>query len=299
MAPVVNMDSASKMFDGRPVLRNVTLTIRQGEFVSLIGRSGCGKSTLLRMIAGLVPPDSGRIDVSGEYAFGFQDARLVPWLKVWDNITLGIDTRRKFRKEAALLALRHVQLPDMADVLPHTLSGGQMQRVSLARALVRQPNLLLLDEPFGALDALTRWDMQDLLLRLRNEHGFATIMVTHDIGEALRLSDRVLVLRNGTIREELRIDRTEVDTDNRPSDFAALERRLHDALHEYHRLCVRVSAESFDGFGWVGPERGAVEERAAGVAKPRPADTSTKRRPAQAPPIQTLPPLLHRLCRPR
>lgn len=126
MAPVVNMDSASKMFDGRPVLRNVTLTIRQGEFVSLIGRSGCGKSTLLRMIAGLVPPDSGRIDVSGEYAFGFQDARLVPWLKVWDNITLGIDTRRKFRKEAALLALRHVQLPDMADVLPHTLSGGQM-----------------------------------------------------------------------------------------------------------------------------------------------------------------------------
>ena len=215
MAPVVNMDSASKMFDGRPVLRNVTLTIRQGEFVSLIGRSGCGKSTLLRMIAGLVPPDSGRIDVSGEYAFGFQDARLVPWLKVWDNITLGIDTRRKFRKEAALLALRHVQLPDMADVLPHTLSGGQMQRVSLARALVRQPNLLLLDEPFGALDALTRWDM-----------------VTHDIGEALRLSDRVLVLRNGTIREELRIDRTEVDTDNRPSDFAALERRLHDALHE-------------------------------------------------------------------
>lgn len=232
MAPVVDMDSASKMFDGRPVLRNVTLTIRQGEFVSLIGRSGCGKSTLLRMIAGLVPPDSGRIDVSGEYAFGFQDARLVPWLKVWDNITLGIDTRRKFRKEAALLALRHVQLPDMADVLPHTLSGGQMQRVSLARALVRQPNLLLLDEPFGALDALTRWDMQDLLLRLRNEHGFATIMVTHDIGEALRLSDRVLVLRNGTIREELRIDRTEVDTDNRPSDFAALERRLHDALHE-------------------------------------------------------------------
>ena len=86
MAPVVNMDSASKMFDGRPVLRNVTLTIRQGEFVSLIGRSGCGKSTLLRMIAGLVPPDSGRIDVSGEYAFGFQDARLVPWLKVWVHI---------------------------------------------------------------------------------------------------------------------------------------------------------------------------------------------------------------------
>lgn len=232
MAPVVNMDSASKRFDGHPVLHNVTLTIRQGEFVSLIGRSGCGKSTLLRMIAGLVPPDSGRIDVSGEYAFGFQDARLVPWLKVWDNITLGIDARRKVRKEAAMLALRHVQLPDMADVLPHTLSGGQMQRISLARALVRQPNLLLLDEPFGALDALTRWDMQDLLLRLRNEHGFATIMVTHDIGEALRLSDRVLVLRNGTIREELRIDRTEVDANNRPSGFAALERRLRDALHE-------------------------------------------------------------------
>ena len=131
-----------------------------------------------------------------------------------------------------MLALRHVQLPDMADVLPHTLSGGQMQRISLARALVRQPNLLLLYEPFGALDALTRWDMQDLLLRLRNEHGFATIMVTHDIGEALRLSDRVLVLRNGTIREELRIDRTEVDANNRPSGFAALERRLRDALHE-------------------------------------------------------------------
>ena len=176
----------------------------------------------------------------------------MPWLKVWDNITLGIDTRRKFARRRPCSRCGTCSLPDMADVLPHTLSGGQMQRVSLARALVRQPNLLLLDEPFGALDALTRWDMQDLLLRLRNEHGFATIMVTHDIGEALRLSDRVLVLRNGTIREELRIDRTEVDTDNRPSDFAALD---VDCTTRFTNntvcacACLRRDSMGLDGWG--------------------------------------------------
>lgn len=243
-APLVTLEHVGRSFDERPVLEDISLEIRSGEFVSLIGRSGCGKSTLLRIIAGLIEPTHGARTLNGTYAFGFQDARLVPWLRVWDNVTLGMagDSRKSAhlsqrlgstaRKALARRALEHVQLPDVANQWPQTLSGGQMQRVSLARALVRDPDLLLLDEPFGALDALTRWDMQNLLLDLRrqsrasNSDGFATIMVTHDIDESLRLSDRVLVLRDGRIHDELRLDAAS----HRPRNHAALERLLRESL---------------------------------------------------------------------
>lgn len=217
-------------FKGVPVLRDVSLNISRGEFVSLIGRSGCGKSTLLRVIAELLVPDSGTVWTTGRQALGFQDARLVPWLKVWDNVTLGMPGSKKERRALAEKALGQVGLANHADSWPGSLSGGQAQRVSLARALVRKPSLLLLDEPFGALDALTRLDMQDLLASLQGEYGWATLMVTHDIAEAVRLSNRVLVLDSGEINHDIAIDRTTLDEEGRPLEHAELEDTLRGFL---------------------------------------------------------------------
>lgn len=235
VARAVALDGVCKAFDGRDVLADVDLHVDAGETVALIGRSGCGKSTLLRIVAGLLDADRGRVRTTGRVAFGFQDARLVPWLRVWDNVTLGMEAHagrmtRRARREAAACALAQVQLADAADKLPAQLSGGQRQRVSLARALTRRPRLLLLDEPFGALDALTRLDMQDLLAGLRARLGFATVLVTHDIAEAVRLADRILVLADGRIRDEVCADRSRLDAQGRPLDHAALEGRLHHAL---------------------------------------------------------------------
>ena len=234
-APAVALDVVCKAFDGRAVLADVDLRVDAGETVALIGRSGCGKSTLLRIVAGLLDADRGRVRTVDHVAFGFQDARLVPWLRVWDNVTLGMAgdcgrMTRRARREAAAGALAQVQLADAVDKLPTQLSGGQRQRVSLARALTRRPDLLLLDEPFGALDALTRLDMQDLLAGLRARLGFATVLVTHDIGEAVRLADRILVLADGRIRDEAHADRSSLDGQGRPLGHQALEERLHRAL---------------------------------------------------------------------
>ena len=212
------------------MLRDVSLEIRPGEFVCLIGRSGCGKSTLLRVVAGLVAPTAGDVEATGRQALGFQDSRLVPWIRLWDNVTLGMAGSKAERRNLASLALSQVGLADRMDAWPGELSGGQAQRVSLARALVRRPELLLIDEPFGALDALTRLDMQDLLAGLVAEYGWTTLMVTHDIAEAVRLADRVLVLRDGEVAEELPIDRGRLDEEGRPLGHAALEDRLRKAL---------------------------------------------------------------------
>ena len=214
----------------RHVLRDISFTLRAGEFVSLIGRSGCGKSTLLRVVAGLLAPTGGAVRASASQAIGFQDSRLVPWIRLWDNVTLGLPGSKAERRSIARRALEQVQLADHMDSWPTSLSGGQAQRASLARALVRDPELLLLDEPFGALDALTRLDMQDLLARLRSSHGWSVLMVTHDVAEAVRLADRALVLADGEIRTELAIDRTHLDRHNRPENHAELEDWLRDAL---------------------------------------------------------------------
>ncbi|MBM6699070.1 ABC transporter ATP-binding protein [Bifidobacterium pullorum subsp. saeculare] len=228
--PLATVRDAAIAFDGTPVLRGASLTVRPGEFVALIGRSGCGKSTLLRIVAGLVRPDTGEAATTAATAFGFQDSRLIPWMRVWDNVTLGLPGGKAARRALAQRALAEVGLADHVDAWPASLSGGQAQRASLARALVREPELLLLDEPFGALDALTRLDMQDLLASLQAREGWGALMVTHDIAEAVRLADRICVLRGGVIAADVPVDRSRLDGEGRPEDHDAVERRLRAEL---------------------------------------------------------------------
>jgi sulfonate transport system ATP-binding protein len=202
--PVAGVEHLTRSFGDRRVLHDLHLEIAQGEFVALIGRSGTGKSTLLRALAGLDSEIEGTVTVDGEVGVAFQDARLVPWKRVRDNVALGLRVPEPAR--AAATALEEVGLSEHADAWPLTLSGGEAQRVSLARALVRDPRLLVLDEPFGALDALTRITMHRLVLGLWERHRPAVLLVTHDVDEALELADRVLVLADGHIAHESRIE---------------------------------------------------------------------------------------------
>jgi sulfonate transport system ATP-binding protein len=202
----VQVRGVSRRFGDRKVLRGITLDIRPGEFVALLGRSGSGKSTFLRALAGLDSGVTGEILVPERRAVGFQDARLLPWAKVLDNVVLGLDGRdARIRGEQALA---EVGLADHAHDWPKTLSGGEAQRTALARALVREPALLLLDEPFGALDALTRIRMHRLVAELCARHHPAVLLVTHDVDEAVVLADRVLVLTDGVISLDRSIDST-------------------------------------------------------------------------------------------
>jgi sulfonate transport system ATP-binding protein len=203
-APAARLRGVRRMFGERVVLDSLDLEIGAGEFVAMLGRSGSGKSTLLRAIAGLDDGAGGEIEVSGTVAVAFQDARLVPWKHVLANVRLGL--RRPDPAAVAREALEEVGLGDHLHAWPLTLSGGEAQRVSLARALVREPALLLLDEPFGALDALTRIAMHDLVLGLWERHRPAVLFVTHDVDEALSLADRVVVLNSGRITYQTRID---------------------------------------------------------------------------------------------
>jgi sulfonate transport system ATP-binding protein len=198
----VTLRGVRKAYGGLEVLRGLDFVLAPAEFVCVIGRSGCGKSTLLRIIAGLEPPGCGEVRADEHQALAFQEPRLVPWLRVEKNVCLGMSfPSRKEQREAALAALRDVGLEEKADVWPLTLSGGQAQRVALARALIRRPRLLLLDEPFGSLDAYTRREMQELLAALVREHSLSVVMVTHDEDEARRLANRILVLEDGKLRE--------------------------------------------------------------------------------------------------
>ena len=187
----------SRTFGERVVLDGMDLDIDPGEFVALIGRSGSGKSTLLRVLAGLDREATGQVSVAGPVSVAFQEPRLVPWKRVLDNVELGLRTADP--QSAARTALDEVGLTERASAWPGTLSGGEAQRASLARALVREPRLLLLDEPFSALDALTRITMHRLVVSLWDRHKPAVLLVTHDVDEALALADRVLVLGEGRI----------------------------------------------------------------------------------------------------
>ncbi|MFC9898483.1 ABC transporter ATP-binding protein [Nocardia sp. NPDC127579] len=204
---LLRIRDVGKSFGDRPVLRGVDLDLRQGEIVALVGRSGSGKSTLLRVLAGLAGEHTGHVEVGGRVSVAFQEARLVPWLSVARNVALGLPDRRRRAGglDQARAVLDEVGLANRGDAWPITLSGGEAQRAALARALVAEPALLLLDEPFGALDALTKIAMHDLLLRLFAEHGFGVLLVTHDVTEAVTLADRVLVLEDGRLAHEIDI----------------------------------------------------------------------------------------------
>ena len=195
----LRLRGVSKSFGARHVLQTLDLHVGPGEFVALVGRSGCGKSTLLRLIAGLDAPDAGQVDagVAHERRLMFQDARLLPWKRVVDNVALGLQGRDA--RDRATEALAQVGLAGRGSDWPATLSGGQRQRVALARALVHRPRLLLLDEPLGALDALTRLEMHRLIEQLWRRHGFTALLVTHDVAEAVALADRVLLIDRGGI----------------------------------------------------------------------------------------------------
>ncbi|MGW0036139.1 ABC transporter ATP-binding protein [Gordonia sp. NPDC003376] len=219
----VHVAGLTKSFDGNTVLADLDIDIAAGEFVVLLGASGCGKSTLLRILAGLDTEITGEVTVPRRRAVGFQSPRLMPWKRVWRNVVLGLPGTPD--RTLAQRYLAEVGLTDHADVWPKTLSGGQAQRVSLARALVREPDLLLLDEPFGALDALTRSQAQRLVVDLWERHGCAALLVTHDVEEALLLADRILVMDGGVIAHEVRLDLPRPRDIGAP-DFVATRRQI-------------------------------------------------------------------------
>ena len=231
---MVEIQALSKRYevdDGEIVaLSSTSLTIEEGEFVCLLGPSGCGKSTLLKIVAGLIEPTGGSIRINGRQVTGpgpdravvFQDYALFPWMTVADNVEFGlaargVDTARRQAVSAELL--KAVGLADFATKYPHHLSGGMKQRVSIARALAVEPVLLLMDEPFGALDAQTRYVMQQELLRIWSAYRKTVLFVTHSIDEALYLGDRVVIMtaRPGRIKEDVRI------TQDRPRDISGIE----------------------------------------------------------------------------
>ena len=211
---LVSFRHVRKSWQQVTALQNFSLDIAAGELVVLVGSSGCGKSTLLRMLIGLEPVTQGEIRINGEPVRGvgkergivFQEPRLFPWLTVIDNVMLGLADEKLSRgvKRQRALALRErVQLQEFAHALPSRLSGGMAQRVAIARGLIASPQILMLDEPFGALDALTRHTLQQELLHIHRSAGTTTLLVTHDVEEAVALADRVVVLspRPGRIRE--------------------------------------------------------------------------------------------------
>ncbi|XUA17877.1 aliphatic sulfonates ABC transporter ATP-binding protein [Citrobacter sp. OP27] len=205
------LNNIGKRYGSNTVLNELDLHIPAGQFVAVVGRSGGGKSTLLRLLAGLEKPNAGELLAGNgplaasqqETRMMFQDARLLPWKTVIDNVGLGL--KGKWR-DAALEALAAVGLENRAEEWPAALSGGQKQRVALARALIHRPGLLLLDEPLGALDALTRLEMQDLIESLWLSQGFTVLLVTHDVSEAVAMADRVLLIEDGKIGLDLTVD---------------------------------------------------------------------------------------------
>jgi sulfonate transport system ATP-binding protein len=206
----VTLRGLSKSFGPKEVLRRIDLTVPAGQFLAIVGRSGCGKSTLLRTVVGLETPTVGSVQIGGGQAgrIMFQEPRLLPWARVIDSVRVGLPAggSRAAARAAAQAALEQVGLGDRGGDWPSTLSGGQKQRVALARALVSQPRLLALDEPLGALDALTRIEMQHLIEQMWRDQRFSAILVTHDVSEALAMADRVVLIEDGRIELDLEVD---------------------------------------------------------------------------------------------
>ncbi|TDV35662.1 NitT/TauT family transport system ATP-binding protein [Paraburkholderia caballeronis] len=244
-APRVELRDIALRYPERSVLNGVRLAVRPGELVSVLGASGSGKSTLLRIVAGLLKPTSGDVLVDGaaldgprpDVALAFQDPCLLPWLSVERNVAFGLGFARQpklsrgERNRRVTAALDEVGLAHARHYAPRQLSGGMAQRAALARCLARQPRTLLLDEPFGALDEVTRADMQRLLVKVVRDTGAATILVTHDIDEALLVSDRIVLLgREGKLLLHLPVD-VPAPRDAHVAALGALRVRILAALH--------------------------------------------------------------------
>ena len=229
----IKLTALQKSFGEADILKGIDLDIEPGEFIALVGKSGCGKSTLLRLVSHLEFPSQGTVEVDGTIAEGinpqvrylFQEARLLPWKTVLENVAIGARGRDI---ETARDALRSVNLLDKADEWPEVLSGGQRQRVSLARALAGKPKVLLLDEPLGALDALTRIQMQQLIESLWQTQKFTVVLVTHDVSEAVYLADRVVLIEDGGIalNEKITLARPR----SKDSSFAYFEKRILERI---------------------------------------------------------------------
>ena len=213
----IHASHLGKRFGETQVLHDLSLDVPPGQFLAIVGRSGCGKSTLLRILAGLDAPSFGQVsvggargqaEISGKARLMFQEPRLLPWSSVLGNVEVGLGRERSKRdaQDRALETLGAVGLQPRAKEWPSVLSGGQKQRVALARALVSKPRFLALDEPLGALDALTRIEMQGLLERVWQAQGFTAVLVTHDVTEALMLADRVVMIEEGRIALDIPVD---------------------------------------------------------------------------------------------
>jgi sulfonate transport system ATP-binding protein len=239
-AVAVRTHALSKEFNGRLVLHSLDFRVDPGELVAVVGKSGCGKSTLLRLICGLDKPSGGWVEVDGERLSGlsrharlmFQDASLLPWKSVKANVALAAP-RKSLRDRVAEDALQHVGLRDRAQEWPSILSGGQRQRVALARALASDANLLLFDEPLGALDALTRLEMQALIERLWLERRFSAILVTHDVEEAVALADRILLMEGGRVTFQTAVS-LERPRDRASGEFTSLKEAILERILGRH-----------------------------------------------------------------
>jgi len=225
-----------------PVLKEVNFLAEKGELICILGRSGCGKSTLLKIVAGFVPPSSGEVLLKGkpvtepgpDRCVIFQEDALFPWLTVRENIGFGLRGRHRKRKTKAVEVERYLKLVglgEFGDYLPSEISGGMKQRVALARVLILKPEVLLMDEPFASLDAQSREEMQDLLLKLWQELGHTILFVTHDVNEAVILADKVLLMSEvpGRIRKEIRVNLPR-PREMESSAFMNVSRRLHEEL---------------------------------------------------------------------
>lgn len=245
-SPIIKVEHLNKQFvvDKKKleILRDINLEIQKGEFITIVGHSGCGKSTLLKIICGLVDYEDGIVERNGHKVEGpgpmcgmvFQDHRLLPWLKIKDNVGFGLKHLSKAeREENVNKHLKMVGLEGFENSYPSQLSGGMSQRAAIARGLANNPSILLLDEPFGALDALTRIQMQKEILRIKENEGTTMVMVTHDIDEAIYLGDRIVIMgaRPGEIKEIIKTN--PYDARHRGSaGFAAYKKRIYDYFFE-------------------------------------------------------------------